>query len=504
MLNLLDLPTELIYRIVEFLEEDYDQCYCHNEKDSNALVNLRLTNKRLSLIARKTLFSTIKILPLEPLNKDDLKRHKNALEHQELWGYVNSVEIDTVGYNEIRYVYPYSTFPPTQGASYEAKVSDEFGKALSTLKKLPNIRAVKLYLSEVCFANGFEWGIRKDFHGPAQTIRFRKAVMEQFFAALADPLAESIKDISITHLQDINDPTLVQSSYFRSVLRRLSSLTLNIVTDNVSLDTREAIELEELHDFFNQLPSTWLMPAAPGLKCLVLSCADRYFGYYPKLDLSSVHFPNLETLALSKFTIAENKHVDWITSHTGLRRLSLHDCPILVYRIVDPEHLVEKDNNNHSTLMDATITGWGRIIQLRELRWSGIFAQFQSSLRSLREFRIGYWKDHDTKTVDSDLDMFENMPFGLFRNRYKVYNSGRRLDDELYEDAEWYTDMQDDEGDDTLLGKMVKQFADRCIEGDQNKEDKAALVGLLESIGMEVPVGFSKEGSVCDLVETQW
>jgi hypothetical protein len=82
--------------------------------------------------------------------------------------------------------------------------------------------------------------------------------------------------------------------------------------------------MSQPHQFFAELPDTWLRPATPALKYLSLY-SDSYVGFYPKLDLSGIHFPHLESLALGGYLFVQDSDLDWILSHgSTLRHLYLH------------------------------------------------------------------------------------------------------------------------------------------------------------------------------------
>jgi len=68
-------------------------------------------------------------------------------------------------------------------------------------------------------------------------------------------------------------------------------------------------------------------------------------GFFPKLDLRTIHFPQLRTLALGNYTFTHDWQLEWITSHAlTLQNLYLDDCPILYQMIL---FLAPKDSEGY-------------------------------------------------------------------------------------------------------------------------------------------------------------
>lgn len=79
----------------------------------------------------------------------------------------------------------------------------------------------------------------------------------------------------------------------------------------------------------SELPSIWLSPSMATLEHLALY-NNLPFGIYPRLDLSTIHFPRLQSLALGNYTYRHDIQISWILSHgPTLRELYLDNCKIL-------------------------------------------------------------------------------------------------------------------------------------------------------------------------------
>lgn len=122
------------------------------------------------------------------------------------------------------------------------------------------------------------------------------------------------------------------------MLGNLRALRLSIVSEHNTATTEDPQELwnqdrfslfPESQSFLTKLPSVWLKPTASSLEHLTLFC-DTWFGFRPKLALSEVHFPRLESIVLGNFTFFQDSQLEWILSHGAtLSELSLDDCMIL-------------------------------------------------------------------------------------------------------------------------------------------------------------------------------
>jgi hypothetical protein len=79
------------------------------------------------------------------------------------------------------------------------------------------------------------------------------------------------------------------------------------------------------------LPDVWLKPAQKNLTSLTIHSYD-FWGYMPKADLRSAHFPDLRVLELANFAFTHDWKLDWILSHAKtLEELILDDCPTISY-----------------------------------------------------------------------------------------------------------------------------------------------------------------------------
>lgn len=117
-----------------------------------------------------------------------------------------------------------------------------------------------------------------------------------------------------------------------------------------------------------------------------------YWGFWPKLSLDGVHFPNLQSLALGNFSFFKDEQLDWILSHSTLEELYLDDCPILLEaRILDNENDLSESPIPKSELEfrknEDRSDSWHYNYPSR---WSNYFASIEAGLPHLRHFAFGH------------------------------------------------------------------------------------------------------------------
>lgn len=223
-----------------------------------------------------------------------------------------------------------------------------------------------------------------------ETIAFRTETLGIFFEWLAS-FEAPLRELGIRNMQDVNVEDERVSTNIEKVLQNLRTLRLSIVTEHNDAAPEDDLESPEPHNFFAQLPSMWLKPSASHLEHLTLSC-DNYFGFYPKLEASEVHFPNLKSLAFGNYCFVRDSQLEWILSHAAtLTDLSFDDCAILYDVCLAEEHInwgpFQKGEMETRPEQDG---------QFREKyycsynkRWHDYFDSFRTKLPHLSQFLIG-------------------------------------------------------------------------------------------------------------------
>jgi hypothetical protein len=393
---MLQLPVELKRLCISFLDNITDDI----EETVDTLKQLRLVNRDIGVIATEFLFSTAVLRSFD--------RSANAF--QEL--------VQSTFSHLVRRVVIYTdTFE--DDPQDESVLLESFAGAVSTLSGLENLQELHLKFAVECAAepdSGFGGGY---FNDVCETPEYRSAVLKVIFEALKG--VSTLRVLSIRNLQDHMDRQILDSDAFRSIRSRLTSLHLQIATEE-----REQHELDcaAIHQGFTvDLPELWLNPTAPHLTHLTLYCYSAMWGLYPFVDFRQVQtFPCLESLSFGNWTIAHDWQIDWIVSHGAtLKQLLLDDCPIVVaLRMAGDDDMVQL---NFPGLQPVPGDEWAPYFTLVPLRWHDVFERFRSSLHHLEHFAMyGTGRNHDWSE-----DTFEHrysLENSLRANRYHTFNRG--------------------------------------------------------------------------------
>lgn len=301
-----------------------------------------------------------------------------------------------------------------------------------------------------------------------QDLGFRRPILRQFFNILAHPTASKVKDVCINNLQNINDTAFMQSPKVRGVLSGLSTLRLYIVTEDHDPAPELNIEMEELHTFIAELPPLWLAPAAGNLTSLILY-QYAFFGYCPKLDLRSVHFSQLRTLALGNYVFSHDWQLDWLKDHAStLENLFLDNCIVVYFSCFG-----EEDADGYPTeLQDQRADNY----RFFDLTWSLIFDLLREHHDHLRHFRIGKSAIHD-RNVSFGITAHEHMDIDLFPGRYQFFDCTNFTDEDLKELEEG----RDIDMGSATEGEKAKAFLVNLSK--QTDADLTSLEQLLDKIG---------------------
>lgn len=150
--------------------------------------------------------------------------------------------------------------------------------------------------------------------GVFESAEYRDTFFRKVLAALNAPAhpASRVTILRIINMQNHIYAETAESDDFRAVLSRLKTLELCIAKEENEAAPEVEIQLPELHKFFSQdLLRYWLGPVQENLVHLKLckklyegasGCSDAptdsflsdsqdYWGYNPKCDLGSLHFP---------------------------------------------------------------------------------------------------------------------------------------------------------------------------------------------------------------------
>jgi hypothetical protein len=224
-----------------------------------------------------------------------------------------------------------------------------------------------------------------------------------------------IDTLNLHGIPALSRPTLLNSPQFKQVMCAARRLTLHFGKWPHHNASRNATPRKDFpsskhpFDFVASLVG-WLSVGKDKREKLDLSF-DDYVGYYPKLDLSYVHYPWLKDLSLGGITITHDRQIVWITSHgSTLQTLRLINCPI----ITQVRTYMEFDKHFYPipTESAADPTAFNN----KKMCWSAVLNCFTDGLTSLRNFQVSFL---------GPSGKLEDAESGMVNGRYKVYMIGR-------------------------------------------------------------------------------
>ncbi|KAG5810401.1 hypothetical protein H9Q74_009211 [Fusarium xylarioides] len=403
------------------------------------LSNLRLTSHRLNDIARPWKFRSLR---LEAFDPPSVERFIQIAKTPELRSLVREITIDTplhIRFEEHcgeddRY---YQTIEETFELRY--RVLDTIlhcAAGLWTLEKQIKIDQVMegyIYLNE-------DEDERFDYSD--QDLEFTH---DKPFP---------LKELTITHLADYDDPNLASSEAWKTIisLPSLVDLRLFVTTEECEASPESTIHYIEKYDFFDNIHNTWLSPSiSDHLRVLSLYFKD-YWGWFPIMDFRNIGedspFPQLKVLALGNYVFTHEWQIEWFAKlgkengSGGLEELYHDDCPILYHarqlRIGNDGYA---DHTAH-TAQGGTGRGWNPIKRDFPIRWNHILSQWKDSMKGLKTLRVGHgcWWDCPKDTRQAilqdpdykDIDL-QAMDHRLTRNQHRDFACPAPTDEEYWE-----------------------------------------------------------------------
>ncbi|KAE8372459.1 hypothetical protein BDV26DRAFT_301880 [Aspergillus bertholletiae] len=406
MQDLIGLPLELLAQVISHV-------------DQSTLKQLRQTCRMLAQLASRELFRTVRLFP------------------------------DEESYERVRSIAGDVKLKMMESESDDCTLTEAFKDAIMQLKDFPGVQSTVLRFDRHCSTDSHTF--REEW---PQTYTYREEVLRVFFSWLTS-LDTPIKELGIRNLQDLNIRDADICAMVTTVLAHLQSLRLSIVTENYEASPENELEFPEPHDFFAEMPSTWLKPTMGSLEHLTLYC-DRYWGFYPKVNFRGIHFPRLKTLALGNFAFAQDSHLEWILSHdASLTELYLDDCTILY----DKSEMEVRTPEQHPDRRKYYCS--------YEKRWYHFFDAFRARLPLLRHFRMGatcWWSIDEAMPFEKEA----KTNIGLLNDRYMVcydgYGPSPYMPDGSYKDHEKTVPDCDEEDRDALrlLLKSLSQNEPEC------------------------------------------
>ncbi|TGO61084.1 hypothetical protein BCON_0030g00420 [Botryotinia convoluta] len=439
--------------------------------NTSDLKNLRLVSKSFSVLVTEKLFSHCNL-------KKDNNEDEESEEVAEIDSAIPRTNLEKIirvprlkqAVRSVRYITSLEPYANSYLNSYAEKHPPQhfnisMKRIIEKCNRFPNLTTVAVEFAEFCTYLGEE-DERGFYLTPAEdSHEYRTAVLKELFRSLNDPRypTPSLTTLSLKNLQNVNDASLSGSKDFLAVLKRITNLRMRIVVEYEKATPESSWSLPPMHDFFTELPSTWLC------------------------DWRGVHFPKLKKLELGNYTFSHDWQLDWILSHgETLEVLKLNDCPILA----GIKHLGDLDDENYAmTPMD---NGGVPTIWHYKTKWADYFQKMQNNLPKLRLLQVGSGEWEMGENFDGDEIRWAEEPskdVGGTYNRFDPpiaypYNSDEKPVGGLYDNDKRSQQERDQSSYD---GSMKNNefnsycYAFRAIEGLELVSNTTAELHFLDA-----------------------
>ncbi|KAF2999481.1 hypothetical protein E8E13_008521 [Curvularia kusanoi] len=404
LLNLLDLPTEVVSHVVKQVADRGD------------LARVRLACKNLDKHAAQELFKDVFV----SMGEKDV----------DTWNKIS-------GDDTIRQMPRHAIIHTQEKIDHRFRKNteeledwEEFENALNAMSRFPNLDSMEICFSDECIGNR-DLEIYEDV---AEDVSQRKEMLKYIFSAIqaraADKDNRPIRKLTFINLQNCPIPDFTSSPLFRDVMSQLDELHISLIHESNKHGPDHDYTREELQTFPAHLVSEWLAPISANLKVLSLYHSFDNWGPFPGyFDASSLSFPKLETLALGYYTLAHDNDIDWILNIKSLRKLILSNCMIASQMRIETEnveiwkprtHDWTRTKRVYEEFPDFEFSDEGDELWDYDGTWSQNFDRIADALPNLVDFRF------DMKQNGFSYAITERDDTGtrIFPQRYVIFDNG--------------------------------------------------------------------------------
>ncbi|THY76431.1 hypothetical protein D6C93_10313, partial [Aureobasidium pullulans] len=454
MLQLTSLPSELLSRIVDFvatpsrLEPNIQHTY-HSSGESKenickvkdgptyhglsyqtskmatnprpdvaSLQDLRLVSKCFEGLCTPLLFQCVRVLP----RAESAERYMQILESEKLNSHVRKVIFQT----------RHQPHMSKRGKSCYRIETEIAETTMEQVAKFANLTHAELVFSVTCESPGSDIDV-------IETPEFREEALATFFRGLVP--AAKLDNLSIKNLRNITPAAIMGTATsaadiefkkdFEVVMKRLTHLSLRIISEDCWPEPAHNLECGFMHSFFFfELQEYWLKPIAENLVYLKLYGDDEvYWGFFPACNLP--HFPKLRTMILGGISFCSEDQVDWTLEHGDTLEDLILDDAILGVTVQVHETFVdiptrkvvyERQDIAGRPGFGPKDRGRGRPLREHQIwldptRWHHIFHRLQHGLPKLKHFAINH-----SDLEDHAFDVADSLGSALEEKRYAAFN----------------------------------------------------------------------------------
>lgn len=408
--------------------EVYAEIFAYLSKNQASAV--RMTSKRLEPTASWNVFASVSLRPFRsPSTETTFDNVRFIAQHEKHSKSVRRVIIDGP-------LVPADASGTEGGSVDHNALHPDFDQAISDIReKMTGVKDVF-----VRFSRWVPRTLEEEDDEDVQTTEYRQELMQAVVNGLASA-QHPVRGLSIENLQDINDPGLLESPQFRTLLQGLKTYRLRITREIPESDIQLLNSTDATFNFLQEMPKRWLdPPLLPRLTSLTLhlpitTTFSRRGPDRPMIDLSTCVFPELKYLYLGNYGIWDKNQVQWILEHRKLTSLSLLACPI-VYLFVCTSPNGEYVNPNHDPQDVQNIIEYhrrnpdsyerlGDHVFQTTVRWNHIFDQFKE-LPELKQFTFNtrnpdVWDLPLSKEIGEESKDIGDL-YGKPRFRYTAYD----------------------------------------------------------------------------------
>ncbi|PGH14015.1 hypothetical protein AJ79_03284 [Helicocarpus griseus UAMH5409] len=369
------LPLEIWGRIAYFA-------------DVKTLKKLRLTSRGSSMAATPRLFKEVTPSPFE----QNCDKVDNILANENLRRYVNKVTLDVHDWFPVSRDYNHTFVLPSIHKIPRVYLHcSEVFRGMNS--EFPNVRN-----AVIRFSKGFQFGDNDEDYG-LQYYEIRSGVMKLFLSWLTS-LPRLPVGLRLQNLHNVNSEDTETVLMLQQLLGNLRSMRLGILHEDDNPDGELSLErYDQYHKFARELPSVWLEPVSSILQHLSLY-SSVYYGFYPRLDLTNVHLPNLKMLSLGNHIFVHDSQLNFILFHSStLRELYIDNCAILYAVGIYNKNMCYLATPAGVMDVDPTETYRVKHRATYSQRWHDYFRAFNEGLPHLCYFRVGtnvtWWTELD-------------------------------------------------------------------------------------------------------------